>query len=41
MQLLAGSYLLLAGLFELVLATLSHDFVRQSTLAVVERQNRG
>lgn len=41
MQLLVGGYLLLAGLFELVLATLSHDFVRQSTLAAVERQSGG
>jgi hypothetical protein len=41
MQLLAGAYLLLAGLFEVVLATLSHDFVFRSTLAAVERQSRG
>jgi len=41
MQLLAGAYLLLAGLFEIVLATLSHDFVFRSTLAAVERQSRG
>jgi hypothetical protein len=38
-QLLAGAYLLLAGLFELVLATLSHDYVRQSTMAAVQRQS--
>lgn len=41
MQLVVGGYLLLAGLFELVLATLSRDYVRQSTLAAVGRQSRG
>lgn len=41
MQLVVGGYLLLAGLFELVLATLSRDYVRRSTLAAVERQSRG
>jgi len=41
LQLLAGGYLLLAGLFELVLATLSHDYVRRSTLAAVQSQEGG
>ena len=35
LQLLVGAYLLLAGLFELVLATLSNGYVRRSTLAAI------
>ena len=41
MQLVVGGYLLLAGLFELVLSTVSRDYVRQSTLAAVEHQSHG
>jgi hypothetical protein len=40
-QLLAGAFLLLAGLLEVVLATLTRDSVRQATAAAVQQQNSG